>query len=74
MRIVMETLYSVEVWEWINTTPDAHPIHMHLIQFQVLNQQPFNTTWYVSFSPPPLQRTVVNFCLFHLRWWTKPGS
>jgi spore coat protein A len=44
---------SVEVWEWINTTPDAHPIHMHLIQFQVLNQQPFNKTWYVSFSPPP---------------------
>jgi len=65
---------SVEVWEWINTTPDAHPIHMHLIQFQVLNQQPFNKTWYVSFSPPPLQRTLVNFRLFHLRWWTKPGS
>jgi hypothetical protein len=26
---------------------------MHLIQFQVLNQQPFNTTLYVSFSPSP---------------------
>ncbi|CAK9197488.1 unnamed protein product [Sphagnum jensenii] len=39
---------SVEVWEWINTTPDAHPVHMHLIQFQVLNQQPFNKTWYLN--------------------------
>jgi spore coat protein A len=39
---------SVEVWEWINTTPEAHPIHMHLIQFQVLNQQPFNTTLYLD--------------------------
>ena len=24
-------------------TPDAHPIHIHLIQFQVINVQPFNT-------------------------------
>jgi spore coat protein A len=33
---------AVEVWEWINTTPDAHPIHVHLIQFKVLNLQPFD--------------------------------
>ena len=24
-------------------TPDAHPIHIHLIQFQVIDVQPFNT-------------------------------
>ncbi|KAG0577655.1 hypothetical protein KC19_5G170500 [Ceratodon purpureus] len=35
---------STEVWEMINLTPDAHPIHTHLIHFQVLNQQPFDTT------------------------------
>ena len=38
---------STEVWEMINLTPDAHPIHTHLIHFQVLNQQPFDTTGYV---------------------------
>lgn len=33
---------STEVWEIINMTPDAHPIHIHLIQFQIMNRQPFN--------------------------------
>lgn len=33
---------STEIWEIINLTPDAHPIHIHLIQFQVLNRQVFN--------------------------------
>ncbi|OAE25627.1 hypothetical protein AXG93_2506s1070 [Marchantia polymorpha subsp. ruderalis] len=35
---------SVEIWEIINFTPDAHPIHIHLIQFLFLNQQAFNQT------------------------------
>ncbi|HEY2578656.1 MAG TPA: multicopper oxidase domain-containing protein [Streptosporangiaceae bacterium] len=30
---------STEVWEFLNTTVDAHPIHIHLIQFQLLNRQ-----------------------------------
>jgi FtsP/CotA-like multicopper oxidase with cupredoxin domain len=30
---------STEVWEFLNTTVDAHPIHVHLIQFQLLNRQ-----------------------------------
>lgn len=33
---------STEIWEIVNLTPDAHPIHIHLIQFQVLNRQVFN--------------------------------
>lgn len=32
---------STEVWEIINMTPDVHPIHIHLIQFQIMNRQPF---------------------------------
>jgi spore coat protein A len=31
---------STEVWEIINITADAHPIHLHLVQFQLLNRQP----------------------------------
>lgn len=34
---------ATEVWEVANVTEDAHPVHVHLIQFQVLNRQPLNT-------------------------------
>jgi len=37
---------STELWEIINLTEDAHPIHLHLIQFQLLNRQYFNATGY----------------------------
>jgi spore coat protein A, manganese oxidase len=30
---------TTEVWEIVNLTADAHPIHLHLVQFQVLNRQ-----------------------------------
>ena len=35
---------DTEVWEFYNTTADAHPIHMHLVDFRVLNRQPFSGT------------------------------
>ena len=35
-------LGSVETWRFINTTDDAHPMHLHLVQFQVLHRQGFN--------------------------------
>jgi len=35
-------LNSVEVWEIFNSTEDAHPIHLHLVAFQVLSRQKFN--------------------------------
>jgi len=33
---------STEVWEFVNLTPDAHPMHIHLVQFQSLNRQILN--------------------------------
>lgn len=30
-----------EVWELYNTTLDTHPIHLHLVNFQILNRAPF---------------------------------
>lgn len=33
-----------EIWEFYNTTADAHPIHMHLVDFRVLNRQRFKGT------------------------------
>lgn len=36
------TLGSTEIWSLINVTGFSHPIHIHLIQFQVLDRQPFD--------------------------------
>jgi spore coat protein A, manganese oxidase len=33
---------SMEIWSFANTTGDVHPMHLHLVQFQVLNRQPFD--------------------------------
>jgi spore coat protein A, manganese oxidase len=37
---------SVEVWEIMNLANDLHPIHLHLIQFQLLNRQAFDVKAY----------------------------
>ncbi len=39
---------SMEIWSFANTTGDVHPIHIHLVQFQVLNRQPFDTKTYLQ--------------------------
>ncbi len=31
---------STEIWEYINPNHDAHPMHVHLVNFQVLDRQP----------------------------------
>lgn len=33
---------SVEVWEFVNQTLDAHPIHLHAVHFQVLDRRRFD--------------------------------
>jgi len=35
-------LGAIEVWEILNFTEDAHPIHIHEVQFQVVDRQPFD--------------------------------
>ncbi|MGO9337363.1 MAG: multicopper oxidase family protein [Terracidiphilus sp.] len=35
-------LNSIEKWRFINNTEDAHPMHLHLVQFQILERQGFN--------------------------------
>jgi FtsP/CotA-like multicopper oxidase with cupredoxin domain len=39
---------STELWEVANLTGDAHPIHIHLIQFQVISRQPFDVDTYLT--------------------------
>jgi FtsP/CotA-like multicopper oxidase with cupredoxin domain len=37
---------DTEVWEIVNLTADAHPIHTHLTTFQLMNRQNFNVNKY----------------------------
>jgi spore coat protein A len=39
---------ATELWEVANLTGDAHPIHIHLIQFQVISRQPFDVDTYLT--------------------------
>ncbi|UCH27018.1 MAG: multicopper oxidase domain-containing protein [Trueperaceae bacterium] len=34
-------LNSTEIWEVYNATEDAHPIHLHLVTFEILDRIPF---------------------------------
>ncbi len=36
---------ATEVWQIINLTVDAHPIHIHLIQFQVISRQAYSPAY-----------------------------
>jgi spore coat protein A, manganese oxidase len=41
------TLNSTEIWSFVNPTDDSHPIHLHLVKFQILdrrNIEPFAFT------------------------------
>ena len=39
---------NTEVWQLINTTMDAHPMHMHLVQFQLVSRQDFDMEGYMD--------------------------
>ncbi len=41
-------LGSVEVWNIINSGAAAHPIHVHLVEFQILNRQPYDVQEYTT--------------------------
>jgi spore coat protein A, manganese oxidase len=40
-------LNSTEIWEFVNLTEDTHPMHLHLVRFQVLDRRPFDTEYYL---------------------------
>jgi FtsP/CotA-like multicopper oxidase with cupredoxin domain len=39
---------STEEWEIINLTADAHPIHPHMIQFQLVNREDYDPAGYIA--------------------------
>jgi spore coat protein A, manganese oxidase len=50
-------LNTTEIWTFINPTDDSHPIHLHLVRFQILDRRPFlpwayQTTGQLKFTGP----------------------
>ena len=39
-------LNSTEIWTLINMTNEPHPIHLHLVRFQMLDRRPFDLEAY----------------------------
>ncbi|QHN05556.1 bilirubin oxidase [Granulicella sp. WH15] len=39
-------LNTTEIWEFINMTEDTHPMHLHLVRFQVLDRRVFDVFAY----------------------------
>ncbi len=55
-------------WVIVNPTADTHPIHLHLVQFQVVSRQRFNvnaymTAWMAANGMPPLDHPTINIPL-----------
>jgi len=57
-------LDSTEIWSLVNLTEETHPIHLHLVRFQVLDRQSFDVSDYLAdetlrftgpVQPPPEQ-------------------
>jgi spore coat protein A, manganese oxidase len=45
---------SVEDWLLVNTTADTHPIHLHLVTFEVIDRRPFDVDAY-----DPTSQTII---------------
>lgn len=55
---------STEEWEIVNLTRATHPIHVHLVQFQLYNRQKFDNDryledWLKLNGEPPLQHPTI---------------
>jgi FtsP/CotA-like multicopper oxidase with cupredoxin domain len=50
---------TVEQWNIINLQPVAHPMHLHLVFFQLLNRQKLDTTQYLKAYYASGPRTVL---------------
>ncbi|ARF14345.1 copper oxidase [Sporosarcina ureae] len=56
-------LNDTEIWRFINTAGATHPLHIHLIQFQILDRTPFDAQGFtanglLNFTGPPVQPDV----------------
>ncbi len=50
-------LGTTEIWNLINLTDDAHPIHLHLVRFQILDRRKFDKFSYSMTQHAQIHRT-----------------
>jgi spore coat protein A len=43
-------LNTTEIWEFVNQTEDTHPMHLHLVRFQILDRRQFDTFQYLMYK------------------------
>jgi spore coat protein A len=43
-------LDSTEIWSFVNTTQDIHPIHLHLVRFQILDRRAFDVDDFLNYK------------------------
>jgi spore coat protein A len=48
---------DVEIWSVVNATPDAHPMHLHMVFFQVLDRQKYDAEKFEAGKPATLRLT-----------------
>lgn len=41
-------LETTEIWELVNLTEDVHPIHLHMVRFQILDRRRFDAFQYAN--------------------------
>lgn len=51
--IVKATQGITELWEIVNSSPEDHPIHLHLVNLRILNRQYFDVNAYLAANPRP---------------------
>jgi spore coat protein A, manganese oxidase len=52
-------LDTTEIWEFVNLTEDVHPIHLHMVRFQILDRRRFDAFDYMTagklrYTSPPM--------------------
>ncbi len=45
-------LNTTEIWEFVNLTEDTHPMHLHLVRFQILDRRQFDVFAYQMQQQP----------------------
>ncbi|MVU80677.1 multicopper oxidase domain-containing protein [Nocardia sp. ET3-3] len=44
---------TTEIWEFVNISPESHPMHLHLVHGRILNRQAFDPIGYLASNPVP---------------------
>jgi spore coat protein A len=61
-------LDSIEIWSFINLTEDVHPIHLHMVHFQILDRQSFSTYDYLSDNTLRMTGPVIAPVVHEMGW------